>query len=55
MIAGVARTIREANRAFAVDREHAALLTDIAPETFSILHRIDLHVFGFSASEATGA
>jgi hypothetical protein len=31
----------------AFDKEHAALLERIAPETFSIRHRIDAHIFRF--------
>lgn len=34
----------------AFDREHAALLDEIAPPEFEIPHRIDLHVFGFDAA-----
>ena len=33
----------------AFDDAHAALLDEIAPPEFEILHRIDLHVFGFDA------
>ncbi len=29
----------------AFDEEHAALLAEIAPETFTVLHRLDAHVF----------
>ncbi len=34
------------------DREHAELLRKIAPERFTIVHRIDAHVFGFREDEA---
>jgi SAM-dependent methyltransferase len=33
----------------AFDREHTALLERIAPEEFTVLHRIDAHVFGFAS------
>jgi SAM-dependent methyltransferase len=39
----------------AFDAEHARLLDDVAPLRFEILHRIDLHVFGFDESEARPA
>jgi SAM-dependent methyltransferase len=35
----------------AFDTEHAALLADIAPERFEILHRIDAHVFTLEADQ----
>ncbi len=34
------------------DREHHELLRQIAPERFTIVHRIDAHVFGFREDEA---
>lgn len=36
------------------DREHTALLERIAPERFSILHRIDVHVFRFAEAAPSG-
>jgi SAM-dependent methyltransferase len=36
----------------AFDREHAALLERIAPPEFTVLHRIDAHVFAFATSDS---
>jgi SAM-dependent methyltransferase len=50
---GIGATLA-AERVVAFDREHAALLDRIAPEEFTILHRIDVHLFEFreAASKA---
>lgn len=46
---GVGATLSEPQvRAF--DEEHEALLDTIASDTFSILHRIDVHIFSFSTA-----
>jgi SAM-dependent methyltransferase len=42
----------DAVRAF--DLEHAALLARIAPPEFTILHRIDAHVFEFASADSPG-
>ncbi len=39
----------------AFDREHAALLKQIADEDFTILHRIDVHIFEFRAKPRSAA
>lgn len=45
---GVGAALSEAEVA-AFDAEHEALLAQIAPEQFTVLHRIDAHVFDFDA------
>jgi hypothetical protein len=39
----------------AFDREHAALLEGLAGDVFTILHRIDVHVFEFLATPRSAA